>query len=446
MSEPTTIEKAGANPAAAETLVANGSFWGLTLTQFLGAFNDNLFKQILLLLFVSVPPWGDLQWLATLTFSIPFILFSGYAGYLSDRYEKRRVIVLSKVAEIVIMVVGGVLFLLLARFHMTPWMVGLFCLTLFGMGAQSAFFGPGKYGILPELLPERHLPNANGFILMTTFLAIILGSAAAGGLMEWFRSRLWTAGAACTAIAVLGTWTSLQIRRVPVASPHLEFEWSTVAIPRDMRRYLRSDRPLLSAVAASSVFWMAAAIVQMAVNALGMLQLKVGDILTSYMVASTSLGIAIGSVVGAALSHQQFNTRVLKTGVWGMFASLTLLAIPAANPQQHLLGYYGSVVMLIVLGIFTGMFAVPLQVFMQARPPDALKGRMIATQNLLNWIGITASALLYFASSSFIRAIGGPPCWNFAFTAALLLGIGLLYHPARHLHADTVAGDSGPSA
>lgn len=436
-TSPPDAEKAS---RAADTvgLYANGGFWGLVGTQFLGAFNDNLFKQILLLLFVEIPRLGDLQWLATLTFSVPFIVFSGYAGYLSDRYSKRRVIVLSKVAEIAIMAAGGLLFAVLAAWTMNAVLVGLLCFVLFSMGAQSAFFGPGKYGILPELLPEEQLPQANGFILMMTFVAIILGSACAGGMLDWFGDRLWTTGLACVGIAIAGTWTSAQVRPVPAASPSLAFDWSTVAIPHDVRSCLRRDLPLLTALIVSSVFWMAAAVVQMAVNTFGRLQLEVSDSRTSLMVASISFGIAVGSVLGAGLSRGRFNTRVLKAGVWGMFISLALLSVPAANEHRHLLGYAGSVVVLILLGVFTGMFAVPLQVFMQARPPEALKGRMIATQNLLNWIGITGSSLYYFAGSKTISALGWPPSANFAFTALLILGIGLLYHPRPSTHEPAI--------
>ena len=161
----------------ARPLLRDASFWGLTATQFLGAFNDNLYKQLLLLLFVAVPhgeQTQDWQSLALVMFSLPFILFSGFAGFLSDRYSKTRVIVFAKVAEIAIMAAGAAGFWAMGQYGLTGPIIGVLSAVLFCMGAQSAFFGPGKYGILPELFRDRDLPAANGIVLMTTFIAIIL--------------------------------------------------------------------------------------------------------------------------------------------------------------------------------------------------------------------------------------------------------------------------------
>ena len=171
-------------------LLRDRSFWGLTLTQFLGAFNDNVFKQIVLLLALPVVAKAanqeaiqsneDLQGWATFTFSIPFVLFSGLAGYLSDRYSKTPIIVASKVAEILVMLLGLAAF----YYYGSAGMFGTWTV-LFLMATQSTFFGPGKYGILPELFRPSDLARANGLILMSTFLAIIFGVTFAGTLMKW---------------------------------------------------------------------------------------------------------------------------------------------------------------------------------------------------------------------------------------------------------------------
>lgn len=460
-------ESPATTPDARPELYGDPSFWGLTVTQFLGAFNDNLFKQLLLLLLVAVPtPAGprDLQWRGTLAFSLPFILFSGYAGFLSDRYSKRRVIVLSKVAEIVIMGLGALLFAQFVPPDIPGWVLVLLLVVLFLMGAQSAFFGPGKYGILPEMLRDTDLPRANGFILMTTFVAIIFGTASAGALLDWFPHQLWISGSICVVIAVIGTVTSLWVRPVPAGGA--EFEWSSIAIPREIRKCFATDRPLLAAVAVSTIFWMSASMVLMAVNSLGIWQLNLDAQRTSIMVAATSVGIAIGSVIAGSLSRDRFNTRVMKIGAWGLVGSLVLLSLPGLDdswqvgqqraesfalavntvgsmglapappllpvptPQYtHLLGFYGSIAMLIVLGCFTGMFAVPLQVFMQARPPEGLKGRMIGTQNLLNWVGIALSSPLYALTNSIIVWQAWPSSMSFAFIAAMMFVVALVYRP-----------------
>src|SRR5437588_3629762 len=205
--------------AAGTPLFRDRSFWGMTATQFLGAFNDNLFKQLVLLLAVgtgttlvvsgvaspadrdAARAGPDLQSLAMFCFALPFLLFSGIAGYLSERYSKRTIIVACKIAEIGIVLLGLTAF---AIWNVTG-IAGLL-LVLFLMGTHSAFFGPPKWGILPELFAERDLPQANGVILMTTFLAIIFGTGLAGVLLDWFGiAQLWLASLACLAIAVLGT-------------------------------------------------------------------------------------------------------------------------------------------------------------------------------------------------------------------------------------------------
>lgn len=411
----------------------DGSFWGMVLTQFLGAFNDNLYKQAILLLMIAVPLGGktwDLQSLATFCFSVPFILFSGYAGYLSDRYSKWLVIFLSKVAEIVVMGIALALFFVKGETPVGMLLAILFSVVAFLMGTQSAFFGPGKYGILPELFTDRHLPQVNGVILMTTFMAIIFGTVIAGVMLNSLPKQPWVIGLACVAIAIIGTATTLPVRRHPGASPQLRFSYDEIAIPGDMRRLLRADPPLLSAVTVSSFFWMGGAVAVLAVNDLGKTQLKVDDAMTSYLQGVISIGIALGGAIAGALSKGRFRVDFLAIGAWGMTICLVLLAIPMNNPVRHLLQYWGSLVVLGLLGVFTGLFAVPLQVFMQMRPPTELKGRMIATQNLLNWIGITSAALVYFLGGLiFQKGLGWPPCAMFGVTALLVGGIAVLYHP-----------------
>jgi acyl-[acyl-carrier-protein]-phospholipid O-acyltransferase/long-chain-fatty-acid--[acyl-carrier-protein] ligase len=422
------------------------AFLGLLVTQFLGAFNDSVFKQLVLLLLVSIPVLDaggqptfdtvgkpitrDLQPAALFFFALSFVMFSGYAGYLSDRFSKRTVIVLCKVAEIVIMALGIGAFLVYGRLGIGTTTIGVLVGVLFLMGAQSAFFGPGKYGILPELLRERDLPAANGLMIMTMFLAIIFGTALAGLLLEWFGDSLWKAGLVCVGIAVVGTLTSLPIRRLLAASPDARFKLEVIGVPREMRKLLTRDRQLLYALGVSTLFWLTAALVQPTVNALGgENQFNVGELRTSLLAAITAVGIAIGSVVAGFVSRGRANPIVLRVGAIGLVAFLLLMAVPGGNSGQFL-GYGGSMAVLLVLGGFAGVFSVPLQVFLQSRPPKRDKGRTIATQNIFNWIGILASAGIYFAGDRLTRLIGWPPSSLFALAALCMLPVAILYRPS----------------
>jgi acyl-[acyl-carrier-protein]-phospholipid O-acyltransferase/long-chain-fatty-acid--[acyl-carrier-protein] ligase len=414
----------------------DSSFWGMAATQFLGAFNDNLFKQLILLLAtptaaeLAAGTAKDVQGIAQIVFAASFLIFSGVAGYLADRYSKRTVIVLSKAAEIVVMLLGLVGFLMYG-------IVGLpgLMFVLFLMGSQSAFFGPSKYGILPEMLRPSDLPRANGIFLMLTFLAIIFGTAAAGFLLTDTGGRVWRGSIVCVAIAIIGTLTSLLVRRVPVAQPDLTHSWSAWGISRDIVSLLMRDRQLKWAIVVVSIFWMVGGIVQQTVNALGKTQLHLNEKDTSILAASIGLGIAIGCVLGGYLSRGRVNPKVVFVGALGLFITLVMMALPGGT-NQHLLGYRGSIPVLIVMGAFTGMFIVPVQVALQSRPPREEKGRMIATMNQFSWIGIILGAILYLLCTWILDKTGWPRNTIFAVSAALMLPVVLFYRPADEKLAD----------
>jgi acyl-[acyl-carrier-protein]-phospholipid O-acyltransferase/long-chain-fatty-acid--[acyl-carrier-protein] ligase len=423
-------------------LFRDRAFWGMTVTQFLGAFNDNLFKQLMLLL--AIPVGGamagslarDQQGLATVVFSLPFIFFSGLAGFLSDRRRKRDIIVASKVAEIAVMALGMLAFL---AFPITGY-TGLL-VVLFLMGTQSAFFGPGKYGILPEMLRESDLPRANGVIVMSTFLAIILGTAVAGVLKDVLSSptRLAFGSLACIIIAVAGTGSSLLIRAGRAAYPRLPFQLSALTIPPDTRRVLATDRPLTVALLVSCMFWLVSGIAIPAVNSLGRMQLGLSNTLTSLMTASIGLGIAAGAVIAGRISRGKADFRVTRAGSWGIFVCLLLMSLSTPG-GVHWLGHYGSLLVLVLLGMFAGFFAIPLQVFIQSRPPEDQKGRMIAVMNLANFTAILISGVLYFVLDRLVDFLQAPRSAVFAAMALLILPVAIWYRP----HTDT--GPAEPDA
>ena len=431
------------------SLYADLSFWGMTVTQFFGAFNDNVFKQLILLSISATvgaegAEFDDQQWLPMFVFVVPFLLFTGIAGYLSDKIGKRGIIVACKVAEIAVMCLGAIGF---AIYSDNQSLVFLYCV-LFLMATQSAFFGPAKYGILPEMLRGQDLPRANGFILMMTFLAIIFGTVVAGLLLDEFRDRLWIGSIVCISIAVVGTVTSLWVRRVPPANPDLKCEPASFTVPHDMRMLLRSDRSLLMALVVSSVFWILAGMTPSAVNILGKSELSLDDTFTSYLTGTIGIGIAVGCAIGGLISAGKVHFGLIRVGSMGMLVCLAILSIPASGDVQLLLdaegqltrlpgvaetgqwlGFWGSLTTLLLVGVFTGFFAVPLQVFLQSRPPEDKKGRMIALMNQANWVGVLLSSLFYWAFSKLIEIQDWPRSVMFLFIGALMLPIALFYHP-----------------
>ena len=437
--DPPTVPSSTRTSEPLPPLMRDRSFWGMGATQFLGAFNDNLFKQLLLLL--ATPAAAELaagaaedrQGEATALFGAAFLIFSGFAGWLADRTSKRTLIIASKVAEIGVMLLGVVGFLWYETFGLT----GMFCV-LFLMGVQSAFFGPPKYGVLPEMLRDSDLPRANGVFLMFTFVAIIFGTVIAR-LFSDDPTTAWRGSLACVGIAVVGTLTSLLVRRVPPATPDAPLRWSDVLIPPEMISLLKRERDLAIALLVTSSFWMLGGMVVQVVNALGITQFGlVGEDDALKMIALTAMvgiGIPVGCVTGGQLSGDRVNPRVVAAGAIGATACLIALAIPGGQ-QGQMLGYWGSLPTLALLGFFTGMFVVPIQVLVQVLPPPEEKGRMIAVMNQVNFVGIIASGFIYNAFSGWLNARALPSCYGFAVCAAIMLPIALFYRPKERRLAD----------
>ncbi len=449
-NSPAAVDDDSSLSPADETLphwLANRSFWSMTVTQMLGAFNDTIFKQFVLLLLVNVAitPGGearDMQSIGLAVFSLPFVLLSGTAGWLADRVSKWNIIVLSKIGEIVVMLAGVAAFFTMrpvsyqdGRMLTTglPWFVlAVLCL----MGVQSAFFGPSKYAILPEISRIRDLPAFNGVFQMTTFVSLIVGVGVGGYLLDLFRGRLWGAAAVCVAIAVVGTITSLFVRRRPAASPNLPYTPGAAFISGETWRLFTSDRTLLWSLLVYTLFWFAGGIIQPTVNAVGKLQFGLSNTMTSVMAAAMGLGIAVGCVLSAALSRKQVRFRLVTIGTAGMIFCLagTSIVCHVASSFAELadtqrFGFWGSVPLLALTGMFGGMYAVPLQVFLQARPPNDLKGRVIGSMNLVNWIAIIASAGVYGLFSLIVAVTAVPPSFVYAVTGLFLLPVLIFFHP-----------------
>ena len=267
-------------------------------TQFLGAFNDNLFKIVVSMLAVHAATQanaGRQLSLVGVVFILPFLLFSGYAGQLADVYSKRTVLVVTKSLEIVAAGLG--LFAFMAG-HLSLTYIVLFLIAL-----QATFFSPAKYGILPEMLPDRDLSRANGILEMSTFVAIVAGTAIGSLMFDALRDRLWIIGIAVVAIAVLGTALSLRIPRVAPASPGTSISWNPWReISLGLAR-LRGNRVLWLTVAGISYFWFLGALLQLLMILFGTEVMGLSDRWTGILVRLGRASLA---------SRVETHLRVLK--------------------------------------------------------------------------------------------------------------------------------------
>jgi acyl-[acyl-carrier-protein]-phospholipid O-acyltransferase / long-chain-fatty-acid--[acyl-carrier-protein] ligase len=190
-------------------------FWSLFVTQFQGAFSDNVLKNLVIFMFLglnlSLAEKHEVAEKANALFSPPFILFSFYGGFMADRFSKRTVTIAVKIFEIIVMsfVCAGLVWQ-----NRQMLLAGIFC-----MGVHSAFFGPSKYGLLPELLAEKKLSWGNGWIEFGTYTAIILGGVAAALMHQLFSASPVWSGIILITLAFVGLGTSLGITRVPAADP-----------------------------------------------------------------------------------------------------------------------------------------------------------------------------------------------------------------------------------
>lgn len=370
-------------------LLKNRGFFCFFWTQFLGAFNDNFYKIIVTLIALNVPLGAGEQYIPLIggLFILPFLLFSGYAGYLADVHSKRTILVSVKVFEIFAMTLG-----LLAFFsdRMVPMLAVVFL-----MGLHSTFFSPAKYGILPEMLPQKDLSRGNGLLEMSTFMAIILGTSLGGAIYEAWKDRLAWIGLVLMAIAALGTLTSLGITRVPPSGATKKFGINPTAEIWEGTKELYADQRLWLTVMGISYFWFLGAFLQMVLPLLGKDILHLGETRIGLLWTFAALGIGAGSLAAGRLSGDKIELGLVPLGSIGMGLFSVLLFF--AEPSFRLCAG-----VLLLLGLSGGFFAVPLNALLQHRSASQHKGRLIATNNVFNTLGVLlASAILWLLSTPF---------------------------------------------
>lgn len=353
-------------------------FWSLFVVQFQGAFSDNVLKNLVVFLVVfgsgmSAPERHAYGESIGALFALPFILFSMAGGFLADRFAKRSVIIGVKIFELLIMTVAVVG---LVSSHKPLLLVAVFL-----MGTHSAFFGPSKYGSLPELLPERRLSWGNGLLELGTFMAIILGTVAASLLAGHGREQPWLAGLLLVALAVVGWLTSLSITRIPAANPTKRFRPNFIAELYRQLRAMKGDRPLWLAVIGNTYFNFLGALLLLNLFFFGADVLHLNETQTGILNVALALGIGLGSVAAGYLSGGKIEYGLVPIGAVGLAVFASLLAWPHAGRNE-------SLVLLSLLGFSGGFFIVPIAALLQHKPARENKGEVQATANLLSFVGV----------------------------------------------------------
>jgi acyl-[acyl-carrier-protein]-phospholipid O-acyltransferase/long-chain-fatty-acid--[acyl-carrier-protein] ligase len=363
-------------------------------TQFLGAFNDNVSKIVVT--FLTFKHFGPDTGAAVTgaVFILPFLLFSGYAGHFADVLSKRTILIACKFLEIAVMA-GMVPALYLSAQGVWWPMLGV----LFLMAVHSTFFSPAKYGLVPEALPAEDLSRANGILEMTTFVAIVLGTAIGGKVFEAWRGDPWMTSTVLVAIAVAGTLTSFRIPYTHPAKSHQRFSWNPFGEIGQGFARIRRDRNMFMTVMGISFFWFLGALIQLIILSLGPRELHVGEAATTALATALAVGIGAGSLLAGRLSGDHIELGLVPLGGIGMgiFSLLFVIAVPS---------YWMCAALLVLIGFSGGFFAVPLNALLQHAANDDEQGRIQATNNVATTVGILIASLMLYVCGSRLHMTG----------------------------------------
>jgi hypothetical protein len=386
-------------------LVTLRRFGPLFATQFLGALNDNIYKNALVIFIAfgvaSADPGASslLVILAGGIFILPFFLFSATAGLLADKYEKSMLIRRIKLAEVVIMAAGALGFYL----GNLTWLL----VVLFFMGAQSTLFGPLKYGILPQHLDETELTGGNGMIQMGTYLAILLGTILGGVLIAVKGAGVWLISVTVLAVAALGYAASRLIPRATPPDPGLAVSFNCVTQTMRVMGYARENATVFTGVLAISWFWFLGATFLSLVPSYTRDLLAGNEHVATVLLTAFSIGIGTGSLLCEKFSRGHIELGLVPLGLAGISLlafDLFLAGAPETGPGVATAGEFlqrpGSWRVLLDLagiGLFGGLYIVPLYAMVQHRCNPLHRARIIAANNVLNALFMVCSAAITLA-------------------------------------------------
>jgi len=410
-------------------LLRQRRFLPLFITQLLGAFNDNLFKNAMVLyvvysLYNSEAKEAAFSGIASALFIIPFVVLSALSGQLADMRDKARIIRIVKAAEIAIMLVGGAGLVLAWQGHAVEAVaIPLMLAALFAMGVHSTFFGPIKYAILPQHLRADEVLAGTGLVEAGTYIAILAGTILAGWIpVEW-------AAAGVVLTALVGYATGRMVPPAPPQSPPEPLDYNVLRASVCLIRTCAQDRRVFLAIAAISFFWMVGTILFIQFPPLAKNVLDASKQVASLFLVVFSVGVAIGSMSINALLKGRVSARYAPASVlvmggfvvafWVVCSRWSGLPHPAhlMDAGQFVAQPLAIPLLLALLGIAVagGMFVVPLYAFLTTFVDKAQTARTIAANNIVNSLAMVIGALLAMGLS----AAGVPVVQQLLLSAAM---------------------------
>lgn len=383
------------------SLLQTKRFLPLLLTQFLGAFNDNLFKNALMtfVAFTFVKEAGLYSNLIAGLFILPFFLFSALAGTVADKYSRDKIARVLKITEFILMFGAGAVF----YFKSAPLLV----VVLFLMGIQSAFFGPIKYALLPQLLKKSELVTGNAYIESSTYFSIILGSILGTLLSMW-----WAIGVLLIC-ALIGYGTSRAIPIAPAPQPNLKLNAHILRQTADTFKLVRQDIVVFKSILGATWFWMLGVFFLTQIFPLCSQILNTTAGVITFFLVLFSVGVGLGSIACAKLLKGEVHVTFVPLSSLGMsICALVLFFLTHwyQTPAQVVpfltfifteMGIL-TAVCLLVFSFFGGMYIVPLNTLIQTKAPKAVLASVIAGNNIINAFGMVLITLI----SAALLAVG----------------------------------------
>ncbi|SEN46510.1 acyl-[ACP]--phospholipid O-acyltransferase [Nitrosomonas marina] len=384
-------------------LLKTRRFLPLFLTQFLGAFNDNLFKNALVILITysvvehAVFSAPVMITLAAGIFILPFFLFSAIAGQFADKYDKARLIRIIKYVEIVLMA-GAVIGFYLQQ-------IGLLMIVLFLMGTQSAFFGPLKYGILPDHLRKNELIGGNALIDSSTFIAILLGTIC-GGLLIMTENGVLAIATVAIVAAVLGLISSLSIPAVQPADATLDIQYNIARETHAIIQQVRQHPVIFRCILGISWFWLLGASFLSQFPTFAKTMIGGNEQVVILFLATFTVGIAIGSLLCNRLLRSEVAATYVPLGILGMtvftvdmyWVSHQIVVedieiLIGATVFLESLIHWRILADLLGIAVCGGIYIVPLYALIQDRAEQSHMSRVFAANNILNALFMVFSAV-----------------------------------------------------
>jgi hypothetical protein len=360
-------------------------FWG---TNIMNLLNDNIFKNALIFLFSYQALSGDIVHASTLinicaaVLILPYILFSGYAGQFSDKFDKALVIRCVKFFEILVVCLGCLGF----YFESNALLIS----ALFLLGTQSTFLNPVKYSFLPQHIPEAHLMRANGFLEMGSFFAIFIGTILGTLLMSYPDGNRYIS-VAILCVTAMGWIFCLKVPTTPSRDPNLKIEWNPFVENWAVLKLIAKDKTIFLTVLAIAWFWFFGSIFLSQIPSYTMLYLGGDKQVVSTLYSLFAISIGIGAMLCDRISTQQVEVGLIPFGMIGLTAAMfdfTMRDATIVSQQYPLWAFIQHTgirpfIDTIAMGVFCGIYLVPLYTLIQKRTPIEMCSRVIAGNNIV---------------------------------------------------------------